>query len=71
MARSNFRKTLCTLKRALFSSKVHETVRKLIIIISRSSLKLGQVGSKIRLQDEIVEKPYVHSRGYSFNSKFM
>ena len=43
----------------------------LIIIISRSSLKLGQVGSKIRLLDEIVEKPYVHSRGHSFNPKFM
>ena len=45
--------------------------RLLIIIISRSSLKLGQVGSKIRLLDEIVEKPCVHSRGHSCNPKFV
>ena len=43
----------------------------IIIIISRLSLKLGQVGSKIRLLDETVEKPCVHSRGHSFNPKFM
>ena len=42
-----------------------------MIIISRSSLTLGQVGSKIRLLDEIVEKPCVHSRGHSFDPKFM
>ena len=43
----------------------------LIIIISRSNLKLGQVGSKIRLLDEIVEKPCVHSREHSITLKFM
>ena len=41
------------------------------IIISRSGLKLDQVGSKIRLLDEIVEKPCVRSRGHSFDPKFM
>ena len=46
-------------------------VRNLIIIISRSSSKLGQVGSKIRLLGQILEKPCVHSRGHSFDSKFM
>ena len=43
----------------------------LIIIMSRSSLKLGHVGSKTRLQGQILEKPCVHSRGHSFDSKFM
>ena len=46
-------------------------MKKLIIIISRSSLKLGQVGPKFGLLDEIVEKPCEHSRGHSFNPKFM
>ena len=34
-------------------------------------MKLGQVGSEIRLLDEIVEKSCVHSRGHSFNPKIM
>ena len=34
-------------------------------------MKLGQVGSKNRLLDEIVEKLCVHSRGHSFNPKVM
>ena len=58
-------------------------VRKLIITISRSSSKLGQVGSKIRLLGQILEKPCVHFRGQiiekscvypsvlSFDSSFM
>ena len=46
-------------------------VRKLIIIITRSSLKLGQVGSKVRLLGQILEKPCVHSRGHRCNSKLM
>ena len=41
------------------------------IIISRSNWKLGQVESKIRLLGQILEKPSVHSRGHSFNPKFM
>ena len=43
----------------------------LIIIMSRSSLKLGHVGSKPRSLGQILEKPCVHSRGHSFDSKFM
>ena len=43
----------------------------LIIIMSRSSLKLGHVGSKTRSLGQILEKPCVHSRGYSFDLKFM
>ena len=43
----------------------------LIIIMSRSSLKLGHVGSKARLLGQILEKPCVHSRGQSFDSKVM
>ena len=42
-----------------------------IIIISRSSLKLGQGGSKTRSLGQILEKHCVHSRGHSFNPKFM
>ena len=43
----------------------------LIIIMSRSSLKLGHVGSKSRALGQILEKPCVHSRGHSFDHKFM
>ena len=43
----------------------------LIIIMSRSSSKLGHVGSKTRSLGQILEKPCVHSRGHSFDSKFM
>ena len=43
----------------------------LILIISRSSLKLSQVGSKTRLLGQIIENSYVHSRGHSFDPKFM
>ena len=42
-----------------------------MIIISRSSLKLGHVGSKTRSLDQILEKPCVHSRGHRFDHKFM
>ena len=43
----------------------------LIIIISRSSSKLGHVGSKTRSLDQILEKPCVHSKEHSFDPKFM
>ena len=43
----------------------------LIIIISRSRSKLGHVNSKTRSQGQIIEKPCVHSRGHSFDQKFM
>ena len=43
----------------------------LIIKMSRSDLKLGHVGSKTRLLDQTLEKPCVHSRGHSFDSKVM
>ena len=43
----------------------------LIIIISSSSLKLGHGGSKTRSLGQIIEKPCVHSRGHSFDSKVM
>ena len=42
-----------------------------IIIMSRSDSKLGHVMSKTRLLGQILEKPCVHSRGHSFDSKFM
>ena len=43
----------------------------LIIIMSRSDLKLGHVGSKTRSLGQILEKPCVHSRGHKFDHKFM
>ena len=42
-----------------------------MIIISRSSSTLGHVGSKTRSLGQILEKPCVHSRGHSFDSKYM
>ena len=43
----------------------------LFIIMSRSSSKLGSVGSKTRSLGQILEIPSVHSRGRSFDPKFM
>ena len=43
----------------------------LIIITSRSSLKLGHVRSKTRSLGQILEKPCVHSKRHSFDPKFM
>ena len=39
--------------------------------MSRSDLKLGHVRSKTRSLGQILEKPCVHSRGHSFDSKVM
>ena len=41
----------------------------LIIIMSRSGLKLGHVGSKTRSLGQIVDKPLVYSRGHIFDLK--
>ena len=46
-------------------------VRMLMIIVSRSSLKLGHVESKTRSLAKILELPYVHSKRHSFDPKFM
>ena len=43
----------------------------LFIIMSRSSLKLGHVGSKTRSLGQILEKPCVHSKRHSFDPKVM
>ena len=42
-----------------------------MIIISKSALKLGYVGSKTRSLGQILEKPCEHSRGHNFYSKFI
>ena len=39
--------------------------------MSRSNSKLGHVGSKTRSLGQILEKPYVHSRGQRLDHKFM
>ena len=41
------------------------------LIKSRSGLQLGHAWSKIRSLGQILEKPCVHFRGHSFDSKFM
>ena len=41
----------------------------LMIIISRSNSKRGHVGSKSKSQGQIIEKPFVASRGQSFDPK--
>ena len=46
-------------------------IRMLMIMMSRSSLKLGHVGLKTRLLGQTLEKPCVHFRGHSFDSKLM
>ena len=43
----------------------------LLIIISRSALKLGYVRSKTRSLCQILENPFVPSRGQSFDLKIM
>ena len=43
----------------------------LMIIISRSSLKLGNVGSKTRSLGQILEKPCVHIKRHSFDPMIM
>ena len=45
--------------------------RIIIIIISRSDLKLGHVVAKTRSLGKIFGKSCVHSRGYSFDPKFI
>ena len=54
-----------------FDPKFMKLTKLLIIIISRSDLKLGHVGSKTRSLGQILEKPCVPSRGHSFDLKFM
>ena len=39
--------------------------------MSLLDLKLGHVGSKARLLGQMLEKPCLHSRGHSFDSKVM
>ena len=54
-----------------FDPKFMKFARMLIIIMSRSSSKLGHVGSKTRSLGQILEKPCVHSRGLRYDHKFI
>ena len=36
-----------------------------------TSLKMGHAGSKTRSQDQVLEKPCVHSRGHIFSPMIM
>ena len=60
-----------TLEGTVLIESSRNFIRILMIIISRSSLKLGHVGSKIRSLDQILEKPCVHSKRHSSDPKFM
>ena len=46
-------------------------IRMLMIIIFRSSLKLGHVGSKTRSLGQIIEILCVHCKRHSFDPKFV
>ena len=59
-----------TLEGTVLIQNSRKYVRILIIIMSRSGLKLGHVGSKTRSLGKILEKPCVHSTGHSFDLKF-
>ena len=43
----------------------------LIVIVSRSVLKLGHGGSKAWSLGQVLEKPCVHLRGHRFDHKFI
>ena len=67
----NLRKTLCTVVGTVLIQSSLNFVRMFIFIKSTSRWKLGHVGSKTRSQGQIIEKPFIHSRGYNFDLKFM
>ena len=46
-------------------------VRMFVLMKSRTSLKMGHVGSKTRSLGHILEKPCVPSRGHNFNPIIM
>ena len=46
-------------------------IRMLMIVIFRSSLTLGHVGSKTKSLGQILEIPCVDSKRHSFDPKFM
>ena len=60
-----------TLENTVLIQSSRNFIRMLIIIISRSSSKLGHLGSKARLLGQILEKPCVRSRRHSFYPKSM
>ena len=60
-----------TLKGTVLIQSSLNFVRLLIVIISRSGLKLCHVRLKTRALDQILEKLCVPSRGHSFDHKFM
>ena len=60
-----------TLEGTVLIQSSRNSIRMFMIIISRSSSKLGDVGSKTRSLGQILEKPCVHSKRHSFDPKFM
>ena len=60
---------LYTIKGTVLIQSSLNYVRLLIIIMSRSSFNFGHVGSKTRSLGQILERPTVHYRVHSFDSK--
>ena len=54
---------LSLLQMSFWDTAMSVVIRMLVIIITRSSSKLGHVGSKTRLLGQISEKSCVHSKG--------
>ena len=50
-----------------FQSVNHETVRMFFLMKSQTSFKMGHVLSETRSLGQMVDKPYVCSRGYIFS----
>ena len=46
-------------------------VRMIILLKSRSNLKLGHVALKTSFLVEMIDKPFVHSRRHRFDPKFV
>ena len=72
VSRSNLRKTLFMLQGPhFFTHSSLNLVKIFILIISQTSLNIGQVGSKSRSVGQILEKLCLWSRGHIFGPIFL
>ena len=67
----SYKNLVYTLEGTVSIQSSRNFIRMLMIMIFRSSLKLGYVGSKTRSLGQILEIPCVHSKRHSFDPKFM
>ena len=66
-----FTNLVYTLETIFFAQSSLGFVRMLILMISRASLNMGQVGSKSRSLGQIIENPCLRTRGYIFGPIFL